>query len=65
VTDKHAPCSYCGGDHRDPKDRIIADLLAALRPILDLDDGDFPALWPHAALFEAGREAVAAAEARS
>ena len=31
----NVPCAVCQGDHRDPKDKIIADLLAACRVALE------------------------------
>jgi len=40
------------------------DLLAALRALVDLDDGDKPSLWPISAELEAGRVAIAKAEGR-
>jgi hypothetical protein len=49
---------------REANARLIAaapDLLAALQALVDLDDGDSPALWAHSGDFERARAAIAKA----
>ena len=57
----NVPCAVCQGDHRDPKDKIIADLLAALRALWEYR-GYAADLRPAKVDLQV-REAIAAAEA--
>jgi len=77
VADK--PCRVCGGDHTNPKDKIIADLLEATKALVKrYDRGTFISCItagvrrdakrgsPEAAVFaewDSARAAIAAAEA--
>jgi len=57
----NVPCRVCNGDHRDPKDKIIADLLAALKAAWDCRG--LPATHRPAKVDVMVRDAIAAAEA--